>query len=94
MITTKIKKQPVEKVEKKEKETADLQFENLIKKVIERQGYINRNDLKQFTMDILDHIEPLISKHVKNHFYEIGNYVINNINNNQPISEKKDAKAS
>jgi len=94
MITEKTKKQPLEKKEKKVNETADLQFENLIKKVIESQGYINRSDLKQFAIDILDQIEPLISKHVKNHFYEIGNYVINNINNNQPILEKKDAKTS
>jgi len=94
MITTKTKKQPVEKVEKKEKETADLQFEKLIKNVIESQGYIKQSDLKQFAIDILDQIEPLISKHVKNHFYEIGNYVINNINNDNTILEKKDAKAS
>lgn len=92
MITSKkVKKNLTDEVEKKD--GPDLQFEKLIKSVIEDQGYIKESELKQFAIDILKQIEPLISKYVKKHFHEIGNYIINNINT-ENIVEKKDAKNS
>ena len=90
MISTKAKKQPVKN---EKKEDPNLQFEKLIKQLIEDQGYVKESDMKQFALDILNQIEPLISNQVKKHFYENGKYIINNTNNSSNL-ENKDAKAS
>lgn len=89
MITSKRPKKQIPE----NNERIDIQFEKLIKNVIEEQGYINQSDLKEFSKDLLNEIEPLISKYVKKHFNEIGKYIIS-ITNNNDLMENKDAKNS
>ena len=81
-------------MKKAEKEKIDLQFEKMIKSVMEEQGYFKEENVKSLVNEILLQLEPIIAKHVKNHFYEIGTFIINNINNKPSIVENKDAKAS
>ena len=66
----------------------------MIKSVMEEQGYFKEENVKSLVNEILLQLEPIIAKHVKNHFYEIGTFIINNINNKPSIVENKDAKAS
>jgi len=90
MISSKSKKKPEVK---NEKDGFESQFENLVKNVLEDLGYVKEADLKDFVAQILEQIEPIISKQIKKHFNEIGTYIVNNTNNNN-IVEKKDAEAS
>ena len=79
-------------------EKIDLQFEKMIKNVMEEQGYFKEKDVKKLIDTILNNLEPMIAKHVKKHFYEIGKYVTDNINNKPNLEDKngeeKDAKTS
>jgi nucleoid DNA-binding protein len=76
-----------------EPESFDLQFKKMIKEIIVEEGYFKERDIKDLMDSILKEIEPLISKHIKNHFYEIGNFIMNNSEPivNKKIGDKKDA---
>jgi nucleoid DNA-binding protein len=76
------------------KNKSDVIFENLVKEIMEKQGYLKQEDTKELITTILENIEPIIAKHVKNHFYEIGNFIINNINNKPNIVEKQNVENS
>jgi len=93
MITEK-KKQDKQPKEKKTTETEkfDMQFKNMIKSIIAEEGYFRERDLKDLMESILQEIEPIIAKHIKQHFSEIGQYMvkITNVTNVTNIDRKDD----
>ena len=95
-MISKNKKQIVDKEEEKPLEKTDSVFEELIKNVIGKEGYIKEADLKAFTSELLEQIEPLISKYVKHHLFQIGNYITEHTEplTNKKIGEDKDAQTS
>jgi len=84
----KVKKTPVDKI--------NLQFEEIIKSVIEEQGYFKEKDVKPLMTTILNEIHPIIAKYVKQHFLEIGQFIINSNNSTESNQngENKDAQTS
>ena len=59
-----------------ESEKFDLQFKKMIKDVIAEEGYFKEENIKNLITSILSEIDPLISDHVKKHFYEIGSLLM------------------
>jgi uncharacterized protein YktB (UPF0637 family) len=70
----------------------DNKFEDIIKEIVKdfnnEQEYFKNSDVKQLTIDILNEMDSLISNHVKKHFIEIGNFLINNLT----VKENEDKK--
>lgn len=63
----------------------DLQFKNIIKNIIKEEEYFKEENIKELMSDILKEIDPLIAKHVKKHFTEIANHLLNI---SKPIEEE------
>lgn len=82
----------------KPEDNAVVLFKKLIKDTIAEEGYFKEKDIKQLMTNILNEIDPLIAKRVKDHFYEIGLYIVRNDNSSTNITQnpgdKKDAKTS
>jgi nucleoid DNA-binding protein len=81
-------------------DNVDILFKKMIKDTIASEGYFKEKDIKQLMTNILKELEPIIAKHVKKHFYEIGNYVVKenepkiNVTQTEKTGDKKDAKTS
>ena len=60
----------------KPEDNAAVLFKKLIKDTIAEEGYFKEKDIQQLMTNILNEIDPLIAKRVKDHFYEIGLYMI------------------
>lgn len=71
----------------------DLQFEKMIRSVMEEQGYFKTEDVKPLMEEILKSIEPIIAKHVKEHIFQICNHVAEQLLP-QIKGEKEDAETT
>jgi cupin superfamily acireductone dioxygenase involved in methionine salvage len=63
----------------KESDEFENHFKDMIKGIIREEGYIKDEELKNSMTDLLTELDPLIAKYVKNHFREIGYFIINSI---------------
>lgn len=66
----------------------DVQFKNIIKNIIKEEGYFKEENIKILIKDVLEELDPIIAKYVKQHFKEIGNFILKN------SIEEKNAKTS
>lgn len=63
-------------MKKQKEDNPEVLFKKLIKDTISEEGYFKEKDIKQLMTNILNEIDSLIAKRVKDHFYEIGLYMI------------------
>ena len=74
---------------------SELQFTKIIRKIIKEENCLKAEDVKKIAEEILKQIDPLIAKHVKNHFYEIGKFIsdFSEINNIVPTKNEVENNA-
>jgi len=56
----------------------EKQFKEMIKNIIREEEYVTNNDIKTFIKETLEELNPLISKHIKEHLVIIAKYIIDN----------------
>jgi len=84
----------MKKSEKSEEDVFKTNFKKLVKGVLDEEEYIKKEDLKILMKDILEVIQPLIAKEVKNHFVVISNYIVGTFSEPEKEREIKNAKTS
>lgn len=54
----------------------DHSIESIIERIIEEKiGKLVRNDIKLLAEELMPHIDLMISQRIKEHFYEVGNFL-------------------
>lgn len=80
------------------KKDFDTQFKDMIKNIIKEENYFKEEDIKKLAQNILKEIDPLIAKHIKEHFREIANLMFTNFqstsSDQEKIEREEDAKTS
>lgn len=56
----------------------EKQFKEMIKNIIKEENYVTNNDVKRFIKEILEELDPLIAKYIKEHFVIISKHIIDN----------------
>jgi hypothetical protein len=82
-------------MKKESDEKFDSQFKKIILGIIDEEGYFKDKNIKILIQEIIKELDPIIALHVKNHFLEIGQFLVNSVEEKpEKIGEEKNAKTS